>query len=183
MAKAGKSPGSKNSTQGATGKLNLTVEGLTKSVASNIEQSPPVDVSEAEKQGANELEADQIKAQNIKTLELANTLKQQQIELVILEHTIATENKDQRKTYATYIFRFTCAWAIVMLLITILVGFGLINHISDKVLITLITSTTVNFFGFFLLVVKYLFNTGNTNNIKSDEAREKKIRKSKKNNY
>lgn len=30
--------------------------------------------------------------------------------------------------------------------------------LHDKVLITLITTTTANFFGFFLLVLKYLFN-------------------------
>ena len=32
--------------------------------------------------------------------------------------------------------------------------------LSDKVIMTLITSTTINVFGFFLLVLKYLFNTG-----------------------
>jgi hypothetical protein len=33
-------------------------------------------------------------------------------------------------------------------------------QLSDPVLIALITTTTLNVFGFFLLVIKFLFNTG-----------------------
>jgi hypothetical protein len=76
------------------------------------------------------------------------------------------QNREERKRYARHIFLFTCLWATTIFIILILSGLKCIKDVkyfefslSDKVLITLITSTTVNFFGFFLLVVKYLFNT------------------------
>lgn len=69
-----------------------------------------------------------------------------------------SQNNEERKKYAGSIFKLTCTWAFLIFVIIFLQGFK-IMFLSDKVLITLITSTTINFFGFFLLVVKYLFNT------------------------
>jgi len=84
------------------------------------------------------------------------------------------QNREERKKYAGHIFKFTCAWAAIIFVILILSGWNKAwsrFETSDKVLITLITSTTVNFFGFFLLVVKYLFHTGE---IEKEEKKGKK---------
>ena len=69
------------------------------------------------------------------------------------------QNNIERKKYAGRIFIFTCIWAVLIFLVVFLVGFKVVV-LSDTVLVTLISTTTINFFGFFLLVVKYLFNTG-----------------------
>lgn len=68
------------------------------------------------------------------------------------------QNNTERKKYARHIFFFTCAWAITIVIIIFCDGLNNFFHLSDSVLITLITTTTINFFGFFLLVTKYLFN-------------------------
>ena len=69
------------------------------------------------------------------------------------------QNNAERKKYARHIFFFTCGWATSIVGIILLDGFSWkCFYLSDSVLITLITTTTVNFFGFFLLVTKYLFN-------------------------
>ena len=71
------------------------------------------------------------------------------------------QNNKERLKYAERIFAFTICWAIAIILIVVFSGWKYSPfhfYLSDSVLITLITTTTVNFFGFFLLVVKYLFN-------------------------
>lgn len=70
------------------------------------------------------------------------------------------QNNTERKKYAMYIYVLTCVWAALIFVILFLEGFGRTGFkLSDSLLITLVTTTTVNFFGFFLLVVKYLFNS------------------------
>lgn len=88
---------------------------------------------------------DEIQLEHLKTLKEGNA-------------TLAQNNKE-RKKYAGWIFKLTCIWGCLIFVIVFLHGFRRM-FLSDNVLITLITSTTINFFGFFLLVVKYLFNTG-----------------------
>jgi hypothetical protein len=70
----------------------------------------------------------------------------------------ALQNNIERKKYAKYIFIMTCIWLFVCLSIVTLEACK-IFEISDAVLITLITTTTANVLGFFILVLKYLFNT------------------------
>lgn len=73
---------------------------------------------------------------------------------------ILADNSVLRAKYAKKIFNLTLAWTFGIFLVVLLQGFNNYDHyyLSDKVLITLITSTTINLFGFFLLVVKYLFH-------------------------
>lgn len=100
---------------------------------------------------------------------------------------ILHENKELRKQYAKYIFILTCSWALLIFILIFSIGIkNLILipstpfELSDKVVITLITSTTINFFGFFLLVIKYLFYTGHTTTAKTkSKEKEKKKTKSK----
>ncbi len=74
-------------------------------------------------------------------------------------NTELSTNIDERKKYARWIFILTCLWATCIFTIIFFLGFGqcLNFKISDSVMIALITSTTINFFGFFLLVIRYLF--------------------------
>jgi hypothetical protein len=85
-----------------------------------------------------------------------------QLEFQIRSEHLATlrTNNEARVRYARRTFYLTCLWIIVVMTIVILNGVHLI-HLSDTVLVTLITTTTINVFGFFLLVIKYLFNVKN----------------------
>src|SRR5882672_9069319 len=70
--------------------------------------------------------------------------------------TLQTNNKERVK-YAKNTFKLTCWWVSIVIGIVLFNGFKITN-LSDAVLITLISTTTINVFGFFLLVMKYLFN-------------------------
>jgi hypothetical protein len=65
----------------------------------------------------------------------------------------------QRKEYANKIYRLIVWWLVAILVILILSGFGkCINFdISDRVLITLISGTTINVLGIFAIVANYIF--------------------------
>jgi hypothetical protein len=67
------------------------------------------------------------------------------------------EDNKARKTYSYWIFAVTVLWMFFVLMIVLQCGRGAI-HLSDGVLIALITTTTANVFGFFYVVVNYLFN-------------------------
>ena len=88
-----------------------------------------------------------------------NQLKITETETLIILNTELRTNIDERKKYARWIFILTCFWAISIFTVVFFLGFGqyLNFKISDSVMIALITSTTINFFGFFLLVIRYLF--------------------------
>ena len=97
---------------------------------------------------------------------LEKALKIEDLKLRRENYQLAVQNRTERKKYARHIFIVTCVWATLIFLIVIASGFKEVKDgktvfsftISDRVMITLITSTTINFFGFFLLVVKYLFH-------------------------
>ena len=68
--------------------------------------------------------------------------------------------RTQRETYARRIFRLVCAWITLIFALLLCQGFGETIHykpLSDKVLITLISSTTVNVIGTLIIVLKYIF--------------------------
>lgn len=73
------------------------------------------------------------------------------------------QNREDRKKYANRIFWLMVSWISAIILIIIVNGFGdYLNFIvSDKVLIALISGTTINVLGIFIIVAKYLFNHGN----------------------
>lgn len=120
-----------------------------------------------------------------KSDEAASPFLQEQVYLLQLEVEKQRENlntlrqnNEERKTYAREIFGMTQAWAIVIFILIIVSGIASAfkeSFLSDKVLIALITTTTANFFGFFFLVVKYLFNpAGLPDNGDYKVARKKK---------
>ena len=65
-------------------------------------------------------------------------------------------NNRERVKYAKMTFILTSFWIAIVLCIVYLSGRNYLN-LSDTVIVTLITTTTVNVFGFFFLVMKYLF--------------------------
>ena len=67
------------------------------------------------------------------------------------------DDNNARKTYSYWLFAVTVLWMIFVLMIVVQCGRQAIV-LSDGVLIALITTTTANVFGFFYVVVNYLFN-------------------------
>lgn len=66
----------------------------------------------------------------------------------------------ERKKYANRIFLFVVCWSVVVVIILLIQGFGVkfnFFNLSDKVLISLISATTINVLGVFVIVAKYLF--------------------------
>ena len=61
-----------------------------------------------------------------------------------------------RKDYASKVYRLVIGWLIALYALILGVGFGLIT-VANSVLIALITGTTVNIVGLFVIVARYLF--------------------------
>lgn len=83
-----------------------------------------------------------------------------QVEVAIRNEYLVTlrNNNKERLNYARKTFILTCFWIGIVIIVVILNSMRIVN-LSDTVLITLISTTTINVFGFFYLVIKYLFHT------------------------
>jgi hypothetical protein len=69
-------------------------------------------------------------------------------------------DRTQRETYAKRVFFLVLGWIILIFVLLLFQGFGPIVHynpLSDKVLLALITSTTINLIGTLIIVLKYIF--------------------------
>lgn len=123
---------------------------LTQDVKADDADLPDVEAAEAEqifilkeeKSFLNDKKEDFFREEDLREKRLHNDNLKQDLAL--------------RKSYAIRVFVLTCAWSAAIFTVLILNGLEYIT-LSENVLITLITSTTVNFFSFFLLVMKYLF--------------------------
>ena len=94
------------------------------------------------------------------------SLKQEKDSLDVAQRKQALDHNDremeQRETYANRIFLLVVGWICVIFVLLLLQGFGTAIHykpLSDKVLLALITSTTVDIIATLILVLKYLFRT------------------------
>lgn len=67
------------------------------------------------------------------------------------------DDNKARKVFSVIIFVITVLWMFLVLFIVIQCS-RKVFHLNDGVLIALITTTTANVFGFFYVVVNYLFN-------------------------
>ena len=67
------------------------------------------------------------------------------------------QDREQRKVFAQWIFGLVCAYLLAVLVTVFLVGFGPMT-LSDIVLNVLLTTTTANVIGIFVIVAKYLFH-------------------------
>jgi preprotein translocase subunit SecG len=97
----------------------------------------------------------------------ANSAYNAEINYLLKKEVLASlqQNNRERFLFARYTFIITCFWITIVIIIVFLNGYRHRNgnpvlQLSDSVLITLITTTTINVFAFFLLVIKFLFNTG-----------------------
>ena len=82
----------------------------------------------------------------------------EQVEIRYLQ--VRTLSKQERmvarRFYAPAFFVLSCLWLLVVTVLLYLNGFSVV-HVSDAVLIALMTTTTANIIGTLLLVAKYLF--------------------------
>lgn len=70
------------------------------------------------------------------------------------------QDREQRKDFAYHIFKFICAYMAVTMLLVFLSGCNCACFsLEGSVLITLLSTTTANVFGLFVIVAKYLFHT------------------------
>lgn len=67
------------------------------------------------------------------------------------------QDRKQRKTFSIYLFIFTCLYMIATLIVVYLCGLGYM-HLSDAILITLLTTTLAEVIGMFNFVARYLFH-------------------------
>ena len=93
-------------------------------------------------QTSNELTIDYLRAQIARQREEIEGLKQ---------------DREQRKIFSYVIFGFMCIYMLISLALVFLDGYGII-FLSDKVLITLLTTSLANVIGIFNFVAKYLFH-------------------------
>lgn len=93
-------------------------------------------------QTSNELTIDYLRAQIDRQREEIEGLKQ---------------DREQRKIFSYVIFGFMCIYMLISLALVFLGGYGII-FLSDKVLITLLTTSLANVIGIFNFVAKYLFH-------------------------
>jgi hypothetical protein len=100
--------------------------------------------------------------EEINSFILQEELQQKVIETAIKKHEFDQRKSehDQRVAYASKLFIFISVWLTVLLLVLIASGssckyFSL--EISDRVLITLLTTTTVAVLWLFITVLRYIF--------------------------
>lgn len=99
--------------------------------------------------------------------EKANRLSKDDIELetskVNLEHQREVlegkkQDRRQRGVFSIWIFGFVCVYIIAVLTIVILCGADVLC-LDTTLLVTLLSSTTANVIGIFIIVAKYLFHS------------------------
>lgn len=67
------------------------------------------------------------------------------------------QDRKQRKTFSIYLFVFTCLYMAATIVVVCLCGFD-VMHLSDAILITLLTTTLAEVIGMFNFVARYLFH-------------------------
>src|SRR5205085_2446664 len=91
--------------------------------------------------------------------ERLHELERQALELQLLKAQIRKfeDDNQSRKEFSRSIFTLTVIWIFLVLMIIIQCAGGK-WHLDDSVLIALITTTTANVIGIFIIVANYLFN-------------------------
>lgn len=97
----------------------------------------------------------------------ANSAYNAEISYLLKKEVLASlqQNNRERLRYAKWTFVLTCFWIFLVMILVFMNGYHPAAgnrplQLSDTVIVTLISTTTINVFGFFLLVIKFLFNTG-----------------------
>jgi hypothetical protein len=111
-------------------------------------QSTKVDTDEAVKEEQKELEGERLQELEKKALEL---------QLLKAQIRKFEDDNQGRREFSRSIFTVTVIWMFLVLMIVIQCANGK-WHLSDSVLIALITTTTATVIGIFIIVANYLFN-------------------------
>ena len=84
--------------------------------------------------------------------------REKDLRLAKMEEEIETikQDREQRKPFSVALFVFMCVYMSVAILIVICCGLGWLK-LSDKVTITMLTTTLANIIGIFSFVAKYLY--------------------------
>jgi hypothetical protein len=128
---------------------------LSEQEAMSFEKAENVDFSEEDKKirlTKLALEVDALKQE----LKIQADKHEVDVERLALANREEGYNIQERKKYAKRLFVTLLIWMIIILVFLALSALK-IFELSDTVLIALITTTTLNFSGFFFAVVKYLF--------------------------
>jgi heme/copper-type cytochrome/quinol oxidase subunit 2 len=80
----------------------------------------------------------------------------EKVRAVRIQNDIEEQDKQERKIYAYTITVIVCFWLVFVALVFVASGNDNL-HYSDSVLITLLTTTTANIIGLFVIVANYLF--------------------------
>lgn len=98
------------------------------------------------------------KAPDAGTVDESHYLENQRIEAELEDF---RQNTKSRKAFAWGLFVVVCVWLAAVLIIVFLQGFeGTVCarfKLETAVLVTLLTTTTLNVFGLFAIVTRYLF--------------------------
>lgn len=82
------------------------------------------------------------------------------------------QDREDRKTFAKYLFWLLVGYLIIVFTILILASSDCVGMtVSDSVLITMLATTTANIIGLFAIVARYLFRH---NEIKGDTKQEER---------
>lgn len=92
----------------------------------------------------------QKKAEGIRKLKIQNSILEAQL-------TKLNNDNQARISVSKKIFLIVICWLFAVIAILIMTGVGLFTF-SDKVLITLLTTSSVNVIGLLVIVANYLFN-------------------------
>ncbi len=85
--------------------------------------------------------------------------KKSSVEVELLKEKLEGRKQDrkQRGEYANRIFSFVCIYMFAIVIMVILVGFHVLT-LGNSVIITLLSTTTANVIGVFIIVAKYSFH-------------------------
>lgn len=110
--------------------------------------STKVDTDEVVNEEKKELEQERL-----------HELEKQVLELKLLKAQIRKfeDDNESRREFSRNIFTVTVIWMFLVLVVVIQCANGK-WHLPDSVLIALITTTTANVIGIFIIVANYLFN-------------------------
>lgn len=112
------------------------------------EPLPGFDTDKAFKEEGEKL--NEVQIQEIRRLKIQNDVREGQSQKI-------KDDNEARKLHSGLIFLLVFIWLITVLVIIILNGARVLN-LSDKVIITLLSTTSINVIGLLVIVANYLFN-------------------------
>lgn len=91
-------------------------------------------------------------------IEDSYSAREKDLRLARMEEEIESvkQDREQRKPFSVVLFVFMCVYMLVAILIVVCCGLEWLK-LSDKVLITMLTTTLANIIGIFSFVAKYLY--------------------------